>query len=147
MATWTEIPNSSIETGKAIRAVDGLAFRDNPVAIAEGATGAPRIVNEAIEDATLGAEKFQSGTDERDWIISRVSSNINVVGSYAMLYCSYSNFPALTIGGSCPSAYLWYAKADGSYASSPRPSGTWRLMGDVPDGTAGGRTTLWLRVA
>lgn len=43
MADWTTIPNSSIETGKPIRAIDGRALRDNPIAIAEGAVGAPRI--------------------------------------------------------------------------------------------------------
>ena len=49
MASWTEIPNSSLESGAPIRAVDGVAFRDNPVAIAEGATGAPRILYQAID--------------------------------------------------------------------------------------------------
>ena len=43
MASWTDIPNSSLETGAPARSVDALAFRDNPIAIAEGATGAPRI--------------------------------------------------------------------------------------------------------
>jgi hypothetical protein len=46
MADWTTIPDSSIEPGKPIRSIDGLALRDNPVAIAEGAVGAPRVVNQ-----------------------------------------------------------------------------------------------------
>ena len=48
MADWTTIPDSSIEPGKPIRSIDGLALRDNPIAIAEGATGAPRIFGEGI---------------------------------------------------------------------------------------------------
>lgn len=44
MATWTTIPNSVLETGKPIRAVDGRALRDNPIAIAEGASGAPVVL-------------------------------------------------------------------------------------------------------
>jgi len=40
-ATWTDIPDSRLEPGKPARSVDALALRDNPVAIAERATGAP----------------------------------------------------------------------------------------------------------
>jgi hypothetical protein len=49
MADWTTIPDSSIEPGKPIRSIDGLALRDNPVAITEGGTGAPRIVGKAAK--------------------------------------------------------------------------------------------------
>jgi len=49
MADWTTIPDSSIEPGKPIRSIDGLALRDNPIAIAEGAAGAPRIVGLAAK--------------------------------------------------------------------------------------------------
>ena len=43
MATWTDIDDARLEPGKPIRSVDGLALRDNPVAIAEGAEGAPKV--------------------------------------------------------------------------------------------------------
>lgn len=49
MTDWTTIPNSSLETGKPIRAVDGRALRDNPIAIAQGSTGAPKIQPEALD--------------------------------------------------------------------------------------------------
>jgi hypothetical protein len=49
MATWTTLPDASLEPGKPIRSIDGLALRDNPVAITEGATGAPRIVGLAAK--------------------------------------------------------------------------------------------------
>ena len=49
MTDWTTLPNSSLETGKPIRAVDGRALRDNPIAIAEGSTGAPKIQPEALD--------------------------------------------------------------------------------------------------
>lgn len=45
MATWTTIPDSSLEPGKPIRSIDALALRDNPVAIAEHDIGAPYLVN------------------------------------------------------------------------------------------------------
>ena len=43
MATWTDIPNSSLEPNAPARSIDALALRDNPVAITEGASGAPRV--------------------------------------------------------------------------------------------------------
>jgi hypothetical protein len=49
MATWTTLPDASLEPGKPIRSIDGLALRDNPVAITEGATDAPRIVGKAAK--------------------------------------------------------------------------------------------------
>jgi hypothetical protein len=49
MATWTTLPDASLEPGKPIRSIDGLALRDNPVAITEGAAGAPRIVGFAAK--------------------------------------------------------------------------------------------------
>jgi hypothetical protein len=49
MATWTTLPDASLEPGKPIRSIDGLALRDNPIAISEGAAGAPRIVGLAAK--------------------------------------------------------------------------------------------------
>jgi hypothetical protein len=49
MADWTNIPNGNIETGKPIRAIDGRALRDNPIAIAEGAVDAPRVAPRALQ--------------------------------------------------------------------------------------------------
>lgn len=49
MTTFTTIPNSSLEPGKPIRSIDGLALRDNPLAIIEGDATAPRIVGKAAK--------------------------------------------------------------------------------------------------
>ena len=54
MADWTTIPDASLEPGKPIRSIDGLALRDNPVAIAEGGAGAPRIQTQALAPPTAG---------------------------------------------------------------------------------------------
>ncbi|BAQ67200.1 hypothetical protein NHU_00028 [Rhodovulum sulfidophilum] len=51
MTDWTTIPNDVIEAGKPGRAVDGRALRDNPVAIAEGAPGAPGVSPTAFIDS------------------------------------------------------------------------------------------------
>jgi hypothetical protein len=54
MADWTNIPNSSVEVGKPGRTIDALALRDNPIAIAEGAPGAPPIETVALRNPTAG---------------------------------------------------------------------------------------------
>jgi hypothetical protein len=43
VSDWTDIPDTAIVPGKPVLASHGVAYRDNPVAIAEGAVGAPRI--------------------------------------------------------------------------------------------------------
>ena len=43
MAVWTTIPDNVLEPGDPLRSSDALAFRDNPIAIAERASGAPRV--------------------------------------------------------------------------------------------------------
>jgi len=48
MADYTDIGDSLIEVGKPIRALDGRALRDNPIAIAEGAADAPRVARKSI---------------------------------------------------------------------------------------------------
>jgi len=58
MATWTNVANTSLEPGSPARSVDAFALRDNPIAIAEGAAGAPRIVNQAIQDRTIRGIKL-----------------------------------------------------------------------------------------
>lgn len=49
--TWTTIPDSNIEPGKAVRSVDMIAMRDNIPALANGDPGAPRINHKAIAKA------------------------------------------------------------------------------------------------
>lgn len=49
MTTFTTIPNASLEPGKPIRSIDGLALRDNPIAMFEGDASAPRIIGRAAK--------------------------------------------------------------------------------------------------
>src|SRR5690625_218103 len=58
MAQWTNIPTDRIEPGKPIRAIDGLALRDNPIAIAEGASGAPRVQTNGIANSAVTTAKI-----------------------------------------------------------------------------------------
>ena len=58
MADWTNIANTALQPGAPVRSIDGVALRDNPIAIAEGAAGAPRIVNAAITNRTIRGIKL-----------------------------------------------------------------------------------------
>ena len=142
MTAWTNIPNSSLESGAPIRAVDGVAFRDNPIAIAEGALGAPRV------DPILAMEH---------------QGAVGAVGTYA--FCKFHTplndtdyAPGATVAGSS----LRYAGikqfntpsiSDGAtLISTVVPTGTWRCMGysenEYTDSTIYyNTTTLWLRIA
>jgi hypothetical protein len=63
--SWTNIPNGNLAIGAPIRSVDQLALRDNPIAIAEGATGAPRIRAEALNGGQSGTAPIYAA---RAWV-------------------------------------------------------------------------------
>ena len=140
---WTNISDTFLEPGKPVRSADLIALRDNPGAIASGAAGAPRIVNAGLADATLGAEKFQSGTDERDWVLVRTAgAGAGAVGTYAMAWAfGIQNFGTTVAGSS-----LYPSNADNSSFGSALP-GSWRCMGVSPNTSGAGRVTAWLRIS
>src|SRR5690625_3774546 len=96
MATWTNIPTDRIEPGKPIRAIDGLALRDNPIAIAEGAAGAPKVTENAMSVNSIHGNRLRSGTVTNTQIANmnagkldsgtipgaRIPTNYNGVGTY-----------------------------------------------------------------
>lgn len=170
MATYTSIPNTDIETDKPIRAVTGRALRDNPIAIAEGASGAPRVQTAGIENSAvttakiangnvtnvkvgngqLGSEKFQVGTDERDWVLARIASlTAGTVGTMAFARVNFLT-PLLSapveFGETVDGSLLIPTNAN-SDDISPSLSGTWRCLGYADDANFAALSTLWVRVS
>jgi len=154
MANWTTITDAALEPGKPIRSVDGLALRDNVTALAEGAAGAPGIAraalidypwgNEDIRNSTLGAEKFQSGATERNWVLGRTSDAAGgAVGTYA--FAEADAGAASAFGDSISGSRL--TPSNVAVNSSGSVSGTWRCMGFAYGGTGSAGTTLWLRIS
>ena len=152
MATWTTIPDSSLEPGKPIRAIDTLALRDNPVAIAEGASGAPRIA----------AGAFQTGTNEVNWVLARnAGAAAGAIGTYAFL--GETSFTTTEAGATRAGSSLRYAGIAGSstfasatsnpvaVGSSATPAGTWRAMGRALASSISETNyypaTVWLRIS
>lgn len=54
MADWTNIPDTALDPDAPLTSELAYAWRDNPIAIAEGAAGAPRITQTAIMNPTAG---------------------------------------------------------------------------------------------
>lgn len=148
MATWTTITDAALEPGKPIRSVDGLALRDNVTALAEGAAGAPRIENAALDtdsvtnvkvvNVTLGAEKFQTGTTERDWVLARTSdAGAGAVGTYAFL----KTITPVAFNQNISGSVLTPSNSENDSLGSV--SGTWKCMGAVSSNSS----TEFLRIA
>ena|SRR5690554_395582 len=151
MATWTNIADTFLEPGKPVRSVDGLALRDNPIAIAEGASGAPRIESDSAVNWGGGGT---GTTSARNWVLNRMAAaSSGAIGTYAFCRAgaqggsaSFSN-----PGTTQPGSNLNYSNATGTL-NGASPSGTWRQMGyasrtgnateEAPEST-----TLWLRIS
>lgn len=156
MATWTTIPNADVAVGAPLDTALMTALRDNPQAIAEGASGAPKIQNAAFDNGEIGSEKFQSGAAEETWVRERIANTgTDVVGAYAMLRedgITGNDTVGITRAGS-GLVYSGVSSSSGTIAltsSSANPSGTWRLMGKGWDGggsTSGNYASLWLRIS
>lgn len=151
MATWTNIGDTFLEPGKPARSVDALALRDNPIAIAQGASGAPAVLSAALQDypwggedvrnGSVGAEKLQAGATEINWVLARTASaGTSAVGSYAFL-ATFGSFTT-SAGGTRSGADLRYSSGAGDISGTP--PGTWRCMGYVIGSNS---ASLWLRIA
>lgn len=147
MADYTAIQDDSIEPDAPALSRIAFAFRDNPIAIAEGASGAPRVQSAALQDYPFGAEDFQTGTAERNWVLARAAEASNgVVGSYAFLSWT-GGAGEVSTGDTRSGSSLKYAALDseGNASAANSPPGTWRNMGRTVNTVI--RTTLWLRVS
>jgi|SRR5690625_948845 len=163
MAQWTNIPTDRIEPGKPIRAIDGLALRDNPIAIAEGASGAPRVQTNGIADSAVTtdkiansnvtAQKLATGGNENNWVRARTAtSTAGAVGTYAFV-TRHGSSGTTNWNGTIAGSSLRRASVGGTgttYNESAALSGTWRIMGDRVFATTAGQgtvSTLALRIS
>lgn len=163
MATWTTIPDSSLEPGKPIRSIDTLALRDNPVAIAEGQSGAPKIEDVALSSsATAVGQLWVNSRLRVEDVLHRNSlASVGAVGTYAFL--GETSFTTTEAGATRAGSSLRYAGIAGSatfasatsnavaVGSSATPAGTWRAMGRALASSIAETNiypaTLWLRIS
>jgi len=128
MATWTNVANTSLEPGSPARSVDAFALRDNPIAIAEGAAGAPR-----IETNALTANEQMTTAN----VLARTAgAGLGAVGTYVYAFTTLSFRVAGSTVGASNLRYF------GTGAGGPS-AGTWRAMGSGPTNDL----ALWLRIS
>lgn len=165
MADYLPINPTEIEPEAPLTSSLAARWSNNPIAIAEGASGAPRIQTNAIQDNAVTAPKLATGNQERNWVLARVASApLGAVGTYASLVIAdpgSGDIATSNEGDTRPGSDLRWSSTDLSGSgsmppiSSTSPSGTWRCMGRavttrLSSEVGGGiirRPSLWLRIA
>ncbi len=164
MADWTSISNANVEPDAPWISATAFALRDNPIAIAEGAAGAPRIQTAAYQGSSVTTSVIEPS--ER-----MTTANVNgqiaggsagAVGTYAFagrekdstdtVYSFGSTIAgsALFPSGVTDSVDSTDQTADEIVQQGPALSGTWRCMGYAPNRTTNNGSaavTLWLRIS
>lgn len=155
MVDWTAISDTQVDPNAPITSELMTALRDNPIALAEGAAGATRITDAALDTGAATT----AGTD---WVAKRNAGvAVGGVGSYGFFfnnnYNTGANIDTIKEPGTLESGgNLFYSGADNtqSWASGPAASGTWMLMGRFEyrrnsegDQTKAPRYSLYLRVS
>jgi hypothetical protein len=169
MANWTSIADATLEPGKPIRAIDARALRDNPIAIAEGASGAPKIETAGITDANVTTAKLEAGERMTTANVTGATAGASAgaVGTYALL-ATINNNASVTFGSTLAGSSLQPVGVRGSTSISSTfveeqinrsstqfpalpQSGTWRCMGfknvRVTNNSLQRELTLWLRIS
>lgn len=130
MATWRTIAASEVDPDSPVTATLMQALADNPTAIAEGASGAPRVL---YDEGTIGSYLFGYST-AGDTALGSTVAGSTLRGASASRGYNAS-------GGGYPG---------GDFDTSGTQSGTWRCMGEFDEvrGSAGLAygATLWLRI-
>ena len=139
MADYRTIADAEVDPDAPLTSSLGYAWRDNPLAIAEGATGAPRIL-----DAALGSTVTPAGTT---WVMNRIiPRNAGGIGTY-VLATTASGAGAYSINDTLAGASLTPSSADGAPSGSGSLNGTWRLHGLITGASVPGGVSLWQRIS
>lgn len=101
MADWTSISDAQVDPDAPLTSGLGYAWRDNPIAIAEGASGAPRVRGRALSHVSFGAIAV-TGTGGQGYTdcagVGVVMSPMHVATNGRVLRARYSNNNGSTWG-------------------------------------------------
>jgi hypothetical protein len=154
MADWTNLPNTAVGVGGLPSGTTVTALRDNPVAIAEGAAGAPLIsgaMRKIQDNQEIGAFIFARGPSTTAYGDVVAGSSLTYAGAISSASASATG----SSGGPSLRVISFNAGASGS------PSGSWVCLGristtasatptftgnDTASASATG-ATLWQRVS
>ena len=112
MADWTNLPNQAVGVGGLPSGTTVTALRDNPVAIAQGAAGAPRVANIALGGLIAGeGTASRSGSSGTSTVVT--VTNLGSVSEVLLISNLISNLNA--------TASIWFRTStnNGSSWSSP----------------------------
>lgn len=150
MADYLVILDSETNPNAPLRSSLFKRMVANPIAIAEGASGAPKVLDAALD---TGAATTAGIT----WVGLRMAAATQGgVGTYAFLGKSGgTSQPATAFGATEAGSELTpigFSQGGGSTAfavGGGTRAGTWRCMGNVPTATGSGAVngSLWLRIA
>jgi len=76
MADWTDITNAALDGDSPVTPALIESLRDNPIAITEGATGAPQVQTAAIADGAITNDKIADGTISPDKLYPAVVGDL-----------------------------------------------------------------------
>jgi hypothetical protein len=139
---WTNISNALVSVGALPFATTIQALRDNPIAIADGDAGAPRVQTAGIADNAVTTAKIAAGErmTTANVLGQTAGAALGAVGSYA--FCRGQGAGPLTAGATISGSFLRYSSTGA--VSGATPAGTWRAMGTTG---ADAEATLYLRIS
>lgn len=139
MASYTPLPVAAVDDSLTAELVNAL--RENPLAIAEGASGAPR-----VQDAALSGSVTSAGIN---WVAARVSNNSwNGVGRPVMAVNLEAGNPSRVSGDIVSGVFLYPSSSAGATSGTVNLPGSWQCSGFIPNaGSVADRATLWVRVS
>lgn len=144
MADYNPILDAETDPEAGLRSSLFKRMVANPIAIAEGAVGAPR-----IEDAALDSTVTSAG---ETWVAARmIARAAQGIGTY-ILAETVGTVAAQTPGSTVAGSSMRYSNATGAgNGGLANMSGTWRCMGRTSSRTGTGQVadaiTLWQRIA
>lgn len=145
MTAYTTITDAETDPEAPLTSILAKKWRDNPIAITEGSSGAPK-----IQDAALDSTVTTAGTT---WVNARIAGSSNgSIGTYALLSNQSTAANNITAGTNIAGSSLRYTSASGN--NSGTPAGTWKSMGYHQTDTTSNipavspqRVTLFVRVS
>lgn len=103
MADWTNIADSALDPDAPVTSELAYAWRDNPIAIAEGAVGAPRVTASGIKSIAVS----QGATDTTPVVFLGLGGLEWITFAYAVTLTSPSSISRLQISTSSNGGSTW----------------------------------------
>jgi len=106
VTTYTAIPDSDIDPDSPITTSLMTLVRDNPIAITEGASGAPKVQTAGITDGAITDAKFPTFTGTANKLVHRHAETYSVAYGGGNVFGTYAYLIALRSGSYKIDAYV-----------------------------------------